>query len=240
MKTISSKSLIAVQEYQSGQFSNQALAVRYGVSLSTIYHWIRRSGIPRRPPGRRPLEQPTPKHHQMIELSAQLPCSEIAHQFGVSRQCVHQVLTRWAHLRPQRPVPAKPAAVLKPQTLRDLKEHIITFRLTAPQTDQVRATLKSCGIGNRLSDGAACRAVLLAALGLGKFQLANSGVSKDHAGNNGRDLGIGPSTEAGSIGLKMFTEATTTEQPAFQVFPATAYSRQESDTGALTGPETEL
>jgi transposase-like protein len=164
MKATGSNSEIAVQDYLSGRFNIQALAVRHGVSSSTIYHWIRRHGAPRRPRGRQRLEKPSPRHHQIIKLSAALPCGEIARRFGVSRQCVHQVLARWAHLLPKGPQSAKLAVVAKSRTRRERKQHIITFRLTTPQTDRVRATLISCGLGNRVSNGAACRAVLLAAI----------------------------------------------------------------------------
>lgn len=107
-------------------------------------------------------------------------------------------------------MPAKPSAVSESQTLRELKEHIITFRLTAPQTDRVRATLKSCGICKRLSDGVACRAVLLAALGLGKFQLANSGVYMGHPPNDGGNLAVSPSPTTDSVGQGVFTEPQAT------------------------------
>ena len=192
MKTISPKFAIAVQEYESGQFSNQALADRHGVSLSTIHYWIRKSGAPRKPRGPRPLEEPSPIQRQMIELSAELTGREIARRFGMSPQRVHQVLNRWDHLRPQRPEPVKSVAEQNPKKRRELRKQIVSFRLTAPQADRVRAALMTWGFGNRLSNGAACRAVLLAALGVGRFQLAHSGTSMDQTRNDDRDLAVSP------------------------------------------------
>jgi transposase-like protein len=192
MKTINPKFVVAVEEYKSGQFSNQALAARHGVSPSTIHYWIRRAGAPRKPRGPRPLEEPSPMQRQMIELSAALTGREVARRFGVSPQRVHQVLHRWEHLRPQRPEPVKSAAEQKPKKRRELRREIVSFRLTAPQADRVRATLRTWGLGNRFSNGAACRAVLLAALGVGKFQLADGGISVDQTFNDARDLAVSP------------------------------------------------
>jgi transposase len=185
MKILSPKSSIAIQEYQSGQFSNQALAARHAVSLSTIYYWIRRSGAARKPRGARPLQEPTPTHRRMIELSAELTCREIAQRVGVSPQRVRQVLKRWQHLRPLRLKPTKPIAAPRPPKRRELRDHIITFRLTEEQTDRVQATLMSCGLANRVSNGAACRAVLLAAIGAGKF--VNNSAVVGEQGENGQN-----------------------------------------------------
>jgi len=85
---------------------------------------------------------------------------------------------------------------------RELKEHIINFRLTTPERESVRTTLKSLGIGNLLSDGAACRVVLLAALGVGKLQLANSSSAVNYAGNNWQNFTIAPSTRSGKVSKK--------------------------------------
>jgi transposase len=196
MKTISPKFAVAMQEYQSGQFTNQALAARHGVSLSTIHHWIRRAGVPRKPHGPHPLEEPSPTHRKIIELSAELTGYEIARRLGLSPQRVYQVLTRWEHLRPQRsqpPAKTVVAPVRKPR--RELRSKIVAFRLTAPQADQVRATLMSLGFGNRLSNGSACRAVLLSAVGCGQVVLPRNGTSVAPRCGDDQEHGTEPSAE---------------------------------------------
>jgi transposase-like protein len=171
MKSPNPKIAVVIEDYTTGRYTNKELAARHGVSLSTILNWVRQSGVPRKGSGRPPQEQPSPRHLQMIELSAQLRDYEIARRFDVSRQRVHQVLTRWKHLLPPRPKPTRTTAVPMPKKPREIRGEIVSFRLTTKQTEHVRAALMTWGFGNRLSDSAACRAVLLAAVGLTRFEL---------------------------------------------------------------------
>ena len=197
MKTTSPQFAVAVQEYQSGQYTNQELANRHGVSLSTIANWIRRSGGPRKPHGPRPLEEPSPTHRQIIELSAELSGHEIARRFGLSPQRVHQILERWEHLRPERPkTPSRPTAGQVRRKRRELRSQIVSFRLTSKQTEFVRAALMTWGFGNRLSNSAACRAVLLAAVGCGRIVLPRNESSLAPMCCNDQGPTIGPSAES--------------------------------------------
>lgn len=180
MTTINPQIAAFIEEYKSGQFTNTELANRHGVSLSTVSGWIRQSGMPRKPRGARPLKQPSPIHRQILELSAQLNGQEIAWQFGLTRQRVHQVLNRWRHLRPRRPEPpVRPTAERVHKKHRELRSQIVSFRLTAKQTDRVREALMTWGFGNRFSNSSASRAVLLAAVGSGRFNVPNKGMVSD-------------------------------------------------------------
>ena len=65
----------------------------------------------------------------------------------------------------------------------------MSFRLTTRQTDRVRAALMAWGFGNRLSNSAACRAVLLAAVGLARVELPVAAVGPGAPSANDGDQG---------------------------------------------------
>jgi transposase-like protein len=171
MKINITKIPVVIEEYKSDQYTNPELADRHGVSLSTILNWVRQSGVPRKRPGLRPQEKPSPTNRQIIELSSQFNGNEIARRFGVSRQRVHQVLDRWKHLRPERPRLVCPSIEKVRKEHREVRSEIVSFRLTSDQARSVRTALMTWGFGNRLSNSAACRAVLLAAIGCGRITL---------------------------------------------------------------------
>jgi transposase len=191
MRTSNPKFQVVLQDYQSSNLTVPELAARHQVSLPTIAKWVRQSGVPRRPRGRRPLAQPTPTHRRVIELSAGLNGHEISKQVGLSRQRVNQILHRWKHQRPGRgEMPIFPAAKPVREKRREVRSQIVSFRLTGKQTDRVRATLMTWGLGNRVSSSCACRAVLLAAVGLGRSALPINGAttslaSQGHPENQG-------------------------------------------------------
>jgi transposase len=191
MRMINPKLPLVIEEYTSSHFTVPELAARHQVSLPTIAKWVRQSGVPRRPRGRRPLAQPTATHQRVIELSAGLNGQEVSKQVGLSRQRVHQILHRWKYLRPGHAgIPIRPAAKPLREKRREVRSQIVSFRLTGQQADRVRATLMTWGLGNRVSSSCACRAVLLAAVGLGRSALPNNGAttslaSQGHPENQG-------------------------------------------------------
>ena len=162
-----------MDEYQSGRFTNALLARRHGVSLSTISHWARKANLTQKPRGRRSLDKPNATQQEMIELSAHLTLAKIAERFGVSRQRVHQVLKRWSQLRPTPPPAAEVHPNLAPvRHVRELKDTVVSFRLSAPQIGRVNEMLHMVELPKRVSRNQACRLFLLAALGCTPMALA--------------------------------------------------------------------
>jgi hypothetical protein len=191
MRKINPKFPVVLHDYQSSELTVPELAARHQVSIPTIAKWVSQSRVPRRHRGRRPLAQPNPTHRRVVELSAGLNGQEIAKQVGLSRQRVNQILHRWEHLRPDGAgMPIRPAAKPVGEKRRDIRSRIVSFRLTEKQTDRIRATVMTWGFGNRVSSSCACRAVLLAAVGLGRSALPINGetaslASQGHSENHG-------------------------------------------------------
>jgi transposase-like protein len=165
MRTRNPHFKVAVTELQSGRVTNSELARRYGVTPATISQWAKSIGLSPRRRGRRPMERPNAKHCEIIELAGVWNGSAIARHFGVSRQRVHQILKRWSH--PRRVgirIPDHTHSSTRSEPRRDLRERIICFRLTSRQLERAIELLSDLGFHTRMSNNAACRALLLSAL----------------------------------------------------------------------------
>lgn len=81
--------------YQGGMTLTQVGAVvgYHGVTIAA------RIGIPRRPPGRRIGERPNAARDRIIVAAHErgLTLSEIGRYYGITRQCVHQIVLREKH-----------------------------------------------------------------------------------------------------------------------------------------------
>ena len=167
MKKLNPKFGLVVEEIQSRRFSNAELAQRHQVSRSTITCWTKKAGLPLKRRGRLCLAEPNAVQREMIDLSNSLKRTQIARCFNISKQRVHQVLKRWAHLLPK-PI-VKPATAPPPLPQREVRERIICFRLTSRQVERAYDFLCEEGLAKRVSAGAACRAVFL--LGLERMRM---------------------------------------------------------------------
>jgi hypothetical protein len=142
------------------------IASKHGLAPATLIHLARKANLARRKRGRRNQPQPTPAQARMIEMYRESNGYLIAQEFGVSPQRVYQILNRWKHLLPERSFKElKSHAQIPVPCPRELKETVVSFRLTNRQIVLVKELLRGLGVSPRVSNSKACHVVFLAALG---------------------------------------------------------------------------
>jgi predicted DNA-binding protein YlxM (UPF0122 family) len=107
-KTVSA----ALQEYLRGELYTKEIAKKHGVSPSTITAWATTAGVKLRSRGRHKQDEPTPRQKKIIELAQVLRYDEVGRRFGITKQAVHRVLTRWKHFVKPKRAPFVPGDVI--------------------------------------------------------------------------------------------------------------------------------
>jgi hypothetical protein len=142
------------------------IAAKYGIAPATLIRRARKARVGGRRRGRRRQLKPSPMQLRMINQYEKWSGYKIARREGVSPQRVYYVLNRWKHLLPARTriVEERPASspVVRRREVRDT---IVSFRLTARQAERVKELLGTLGLSRRVSNSRACRVVFLAMLG---------------------------------------------------------------------------
>lgn len=102
----------ALKEYLRGELTTKEIARNYRVSPATITVWATNSGTKLRSRGRRKQQEPSLRSRKIIELSQVLNYGTVGEQFGISKQAVHHILSRWqTYAKPKRP-PFAPGDVI--------------------------------------------------------------------------------------------------------------------------------
>lgn len=131
--------------YCSGEHTNTGLARILGVTCPTIGNWARHEGLPPRKRGRPRMIEPSHSQRRIIELSLLHSHVEVAARLGVSRQYVDQVLEKWSGFLPvSRPTQKPMPAALQNQSNRKIKSHAIAFRVTWPDSEELRRQAMVC------------------------------------------------------------------------------------------------
>jgi hypothetical protein len=154
----------AVVEYR--DFPEQPIrliAAKYGIAPATLITWARKAHVGGRTRGRRREPRPSVGHRKIINMYTKRSGHAIARRVGVSPQRVYKILNRWKHLLPagQRMTKEKPVPISR----REIRNRIVSFRLTARQAERVKELLYTMGLSKRVSNSRACRVVFLAMLG---------------------------------------------------------------------------
>jgi Homeodomain-like domain len=141
------------------------IAAKFGLSPASLILQAREAQIKGRKRGRRRLLQPKSTHLRIIKMYRKSSGHTIAKRLGLSPQRVYNVLKRWDHLFLKPVVRSTSCSAQSlPQTKRDLRDTIVSFRLTAKEIESVKGLLRDLGLSRQLSKGRACRIVFLALL----------------------------------------------------------------------------
>ena len=165
--------------YLESDATSKQIAKRFGVSPSTLTVWAKDLGVALRSRGRRRQDEPTSLQKQILRQAWHYTYETVARRHGMKKQSIGRLVKHWwtwgeREFGPRRisqSRKAEPVCTLGTASKPSVRGAVICFRLTPQQTDRVREVVNAWGFGNRLSNGVACRAVLLAAVGLGKFDL---------------------------------------------------------------------
>jgi transposase-like protein len=176
MRKVNRKFANLIEDYKCGKFTYADLARRHGISLATVFNWIRRSGLPRHGRGRRPLTEPTPNHQHILRLVREMGVSKTAKVVGVTKQRVHNVVTRWAPglKGPRR---SKKAMTHVPRQRRPRKQIVVSFRLSTEEWDRLASAIPKV-TARKWSSGKQARAFVLQRIaGLNPTHTTSSDVS---------------------------------------------------------------
>jgi len=179
-KPIHDRQMKAMKMYLESNATSKQIAKRFGVSPSTLTCWAKNLGAVLRIRGSRRREEPNSFQKQILRRAWCHTYETVGRRHGMKKQSIGRLVKRWRtwaehkfgpRLLSQRQkagVASAPRTTPKPYA----KGVVVCFRLTPQQTEQVREVASAWGFGNRLSNGVACRVVLLSAVGLGKFELS--------------------------------------------------------------------
>jgi transposase len=179
-KTSRDRQIKAMKLYLESNATSKQIAENFGVSPSTLTVWVKNLDVALRDRGRRRLEEPTSVQKQILRQVWHQTYETVARSFGKKKQSIGRLVKHWwtwaEHEFGPRRISQGPKSesVRTPHTAApkpDVRSVVVSFRLTAWQTDRVREILSVSGFGNHLSSSAACRAVLLAAAGINRFEL---------------------------------------------------------------------
>jgi transposase-like protein len=198
---------LAVAEYRDfPEKPVQSIAAKHGISPSGLIYRARKFGVPGRRRGRHRLQEPSPTQRRIIDMyNKKVSGHRIARRNGVSPQAIYRLLNRWKHLLSARPRIVKAGLASSPahRLHRDVKDKVVSFRLTSSQAKRVKMLLTAIGFHGRASNGRACRAVLLAALnliGLRKYRARQSRVLRDLLNHNSRNGKADPTSSRNASG----------------------------------------
>jgi len=211
----------AMKMYLESNATSKQIAKRFRVSPSTLTVWAKNLGVALRTRGRRRREEPTSLQEQILRQAWHHTYETVARRHGMKKQSIGRLVKHWRAWAEHKFGPRrvsqrrKAGSVSTPRTTApkpSVRGTVICFRLTPQQTDRVREVVSAWGFGNRLSNGVACRVVLLSAVGLGKFELPEfrgtpppnwrgmSVIAKRHAGKTRRSLQVLRPSQASDSG----------------------------------------
>jgi hypothetical protein len=177
---IRNRQIKAMKIYRENNATSKQIAKMFSVSPSTLTVWAKSLGVTLRSRGRRRLKEPTSLQKQILRQAWHHTYETVGRSFGMKKQSIGRLAKRWwawaekEFGRRRISQGRKVELVSTPYTTASepyARSAIVCFRLTSQQANRVREVLRAWGFGNRLSNGVACRAVLLRAIRQGRIDL---------------------------------------------------------------------
>ena len=166
-----------VVEYLSSDRTVFQIAADFGISPATLVGRVKEFGVRRRGRGRRAATTPSLKHALILSLTRHSTYAQVAKHIGCSKQRIHKIVQRWRHLLPgphqkkslPKGFPGAPATDLKPIekrardkviSLRVIRPHVITFRVSTQLKSSLVDARKSLGLKRQASLNQVARAIV--------------------------------------------------------------------------------
>lgn len=103
----------ALKDYQDPSIHTDVIADKYGVSTSTLTVWAKRANLTLRKRGRKAQSMPSAKHQRIIQLAQLYSYEQVGQEFGLHKQAVHRIVTRWKDWVKPKTAPFSPGDVVK-------------------------------------------------------------------------------------------------------------------------------
>jgi hypothetical protein len=135
-----------------------AIAQRYCIHPSTLSHYSKVVGLPKRRRGRRPNSQPTSMHQKILDLAKTHGLAGTARRIGVSKQWISYVVKKWG---PGLKGPREPVEIVTPSPRKHgPRTVIVSFRLSDEEWQQL-VSAKPKLASQKWSPGNHARAMVL-------------------------------------------------------------------------------
>lgn len=131
-----------LKDYVEGKKSVDAIAKHYGVTPGALTTRVKKLGLPLRGRGRWQREKPTPKQKQIIAFAAKESCQKAALKFGISKQRVSKIVSRWKDQSLSSSAKrCEPKASISAAASQQ-KLHVISFRVDSYFLDRLKRELQ--------------------------------------------------------------------------------------------------
>jgi hypothetical protein len=176
----------ALKEYLLTERPLSEIAAEHSYSGPAVTYWLRKLHLRRRRRGR-PSSRPSAKGQQIIDLVRSHGMVQAARRTGVSRQRVHEVVSRWAPELKGRGRIRKLLQVAEPKR-RLRRNFVVSFRVTSEDWQRLIASQPTPQT-NGSSAGAKARGIVLKELGLA---FTGAAALKQRSPSSGEAVGLQP------------------------------------------------
>jgi transposase len=104
---------IALAAYVRNDMTTKEIAKIARISPSTLTVWAVNAGLPLRSRGRRTQDEPSERSRRMLEMCQTSTDEAVGAHFGVCKQAVQQLRTRWANYHKPKKPPFEPGDVIR-------------------------------------------------------------------------------------------------------------------------------
>jgi transposase len=87
----------ALSDYRGSDLTTEEIATKHGISSATLTVWAKKANIALRNRGRKTQTEPTPRQLAIVKLSANFSYEQVGKRFGMKKQSIHRIVTRWKH-----------------------------------------------------------------------------------------------------------------------------------------------